>query len=150
MLRELSNPGMLREVQVPEGCQPTGGEHGNTQGTDKTVTAPKPLFLIRITLYLGSKMLPFVWQSFHGQGAALRPGSFALPQTQGHQRMGVYPLHIAAQCPAHPSGFWQIQPAPLYIYLRLIIPVTRKPQAVGLALIKHKSLVPSLFCSRVK
>lgn len=30
--------------------------------------------------------------------------------------MDVYTLHIAVQCPAHPSGFWQNQPAPVCIY----------------------------------
>lgn len=44
------------------------------------------------------------------------PESFSLPQTHGHQRMGVYTRHIAVRCLAHPSGLRQNQPVPLYIF----------------------------------
>lgn len=29
----------------------------------------------------------------------------------------MYTLYTAVQCPAHPSGFWQNQPAPLSLYI---------------------------------
>lgn len=66
-------------------------------------------------MYLRSQMFPFVWQSVPDEGAAFRLGSFALPQTQGHQKNGC--LYIAHSSAMPSSSFRLLAKTSLFHYI---------------------------------
>lgn len=126
---------MLRDLtghEAPEGCQPEWGEHrqrlrGTLEilGTDKTnhsiswVTPFSSWWCIWSCMLLfvcGALHLSIAGRSSHGEGAAFRPETLPMPQTQRHQITGVYTKHIAVQRFSHPSGLGRNQPVPLYIF----------------------------------